>query len=129
MPPQTQMNVTVSCENSQYKVNTNGTTITKITILSPQNINGLTYNYNGTELVITLGSLSYKPSAEMPQNPITLLNNALNEIRTYKNYTIKSCDENNTRYNFNKFIVDCDTVSGDIKNIISKQENISYKFS
>lgn len=127
-PPLVNFTSNVNCDDNKYKVSCNGTTITAITILEPQKICGLTYNYTGNELTLSLGNTSYKPSLDVPNNKITLLNEALKEVRTYKNYTVKSCDEISTVYNFNKFVVTCDTAEGNIQKIVCKKESITYNF-
>lgn len=127
-PPLVNFTSNVECNSNEYKVSCNGTTITTITVLEPQKICGLTYNYQGNELTLSLGNTSYKPSSDVPDNEITLLNESLKEIRTYKNYTIKNCDEVSTNYNFNKFVVTCDTVEGNIQKIVCKKENMVYNF-
>lgn len=128
-PPQTEFSATVVCEDETYNVTHNGKTITTITFIEPQEIKGLTYSYQGSEVSINYNSLSYKSSGELPDNKITELYRIIQELSSDCEYLIKFCDSQKTVFELPTALVECVTTSGVIQKITLKTNGTVYIFS
>lgn len=133
-PPQTNFTATITYDDEKYSVTHNGKSITSITITKPTDLNGLTYNYKGSELTLNYKSLSYTPSASsLPvANSVTILHNLLCELSSESfatKFSVKSTDSDITVYESETAEITCETTTGNINQIRLKNNGKSYKFS
>ena len=126
--PATSFTATVTCNNQSYTVSHSGSSLTTVTLHTPQELNGLTYSYKNNALSIGYNNLTYTSSVSLPlNNSADQIYNALSQINNPNTY-LKATSNSTATYTTPSADIICDFTTGKILMIIIKNNSIIYKF-
>ncbi len=128
-PIQREFTTHVRCGQESYTVTCNGTGVISISYDLPEQLQGLTYSYQGKQLTIKYGTLHYIPCADLPENHISQLYQVLSNIDEDMEQHIQICDTEKTIYSLSFCDITCSTKEGKIQNIYRKDTAQRYEFS
>ncbi len=128
-PIQKEFTASVRCGEEGYTVTCNGTGVISICYDFPEQLQGLTYSYQGNHLTVKYGILHYVPCANLPENHVSQLYEILSSINDDTEQHIRVCDTEKTIYSLPSYEITCSTKGGKIQNIYKPDTNQRYEFS